>query len=452
MSESEKTRDSTETSPRLIEKSHYDSIVNSWSWATIRDLCEIQSGKSDTQTEDETDIPVSRIETIADGTVDMGSVNYLEGERADYEKYRYEYGDLIFSNINSEKHIGKTALFDLESTDLYHGMNLLRIHGISAKSLYLYYVFDSPTQKKIWKRTSQPAVNQCSINQTMLKQSRVPVPPVGEQERIASVLYSVDQHVTKLDKRYETLCEHKQALMQDLLTGEKRVTPDTPVRGKVSRKPAAINEVTGWREIKLGELAELHKGRSPIPKSDNSLFGDDIPWVKIGDFPDETIEIYSTEESVTSKGLEESREIPKDTIIVSIYGSIGQAKISRVRSCSHEGVVGLYNLSDEIVDEYLVYLLNHMELEAFGQGSSQKNLTIGILDKLDMSLPPLWEQERIASILYTVDEMINRTETLREEHEQLKQGLMQDLLTGTVRTPKSLQVSLDVVQRSTVAE
>ena len=104
-----------------------NGLPEGWVSATIDDVVEkMANGISRRQDKDGIGTPVTRIETISDGTINLERVGYLKDLPQDLiEKYRLQEGDIQFSHINSDFHLGKTALYTMKNFTLLHGMNLL---------------------------------------------------------------------------------------------------------------------------------------------------------------------------------------------------------------------------------------------------------------------------------------------------------------------------------------
>jgi type I restriction enzyme, S subunit len=138
-------------------------------------------------------LPISRIETIWNGTIDFERVKYAKVTKAEIEKYALKSGDILFSHINSPEHIGKTAIYRSNQT-LIHGINLLLIRVDQEKCYpeYLNYYFKSKSVRALFRARCKKAVNQASLNQPDVLSLEVPLPPLTEQKRIAALLARAD--------------------------------------------------------------------------------------------------------------------------------------------------------------------------------------------------------------------------------------------------------------------
>lgn len=167
-------------------------------------------------------VPITRIETISKGIIDyskVGNVLYVD----ELEKYKLHRGDILFSHINSIEHIGKVAIFEGDE-DLYHGMNLLLIRTKEVMSnIYLYYFLSSPIAIRKVRSLAKKAVNQASISIAELKKLVIYIPEIKEQTAIAEVLTAADREIELAKEKLEYLRRQKRGLMQQLLTGKKRI-------------------------------------------------------------------------------------------------------------------------------------------------------------------------------------------------------------------------------------
>lgn len=206
----------------LTGKKRLPGFSGEWKKVKFSSIIEKMSNGYVYDTNNTGDIPITRIETISKGNIDYSKVGFIQyvGE---LEKYKLRKGDILFSHINSIAHIGKVAMFD-GNKDLYHGMNLLLIRAreIINKN-YLYYFLSSTIARRKVRSFAKQAVNQASVNTDELKKWILCIPEIEEQNVIAHILAETDQEIKLAQEKLELLRQQKHGLMQQLLTGKKRI-------------------------------------------------------------------------------------------------------------------------------------------------------------------------------------------------------------------------------------
>jgi len=186
----------------------------------------------------------------------------------------------------------------------------------------------------------------------------------------------------------------------------------------------------GWTLKPLESLIrDIGDGGTPS-RNDPNNFGGSIPWVVIDDIRQH---IEKTKETITKKGLcsSSARLWPAGSIIISTGATIGEVGITEIPLATKQGITGIV-LDDRIVfNKFFMYQLEYNKnfLIRFSQGTSFREIRPPTLVKLRIPLPPLPEQRKIAEILETVDETIEKTDAIIEKYKRIKQGLMQDLIT-----------------------
>ncbi len=193
-----------------------------WEWKTLGEILSRLANGAVYKASNSSGLPITRIETIANGTIDYSRTGTVE-VTAELESYKMLSGDILFSHINSLDHIGKVAQFQGER-ELYHGMNLLLLRtGKLADSRFIYFWFTSAPARKIARNMARQAVSQASINTTELKKLEIFLPPLPEQTAIAAVLTDMDAELALLTQRLSKTRALKQGMMQELLTGRTRL-------------------------------------------------------------------------------------------------------------------------------------------------------------------------------------------------------------------------------------
>ncbi|MGU8129125.1 restriction endonuclease subunit S [Clostridium perfringens] len=175
----------------------------------LEELCEfIRNGASIKQFENAKGYPITRIETIADSYINLERVGYADIiDLSKYEDYLLNIGDILMSHINSEKHLGKTAIFENEDKKLIHGMNLLCIRPdkklVSPK--YLNYYFKSLAFKKQLPKITKKSVNQASFSVSDLKKLKCKIHSIESQKKIVKILDKSQELIDKRKKQIEKL-------------------------------------------------------------------------------------------------------------------------------------------------------------------------------------------------------------------------------------------------------
>ncbi|CAM3985599.1 type I restriction endonuclease subunit S [Bacillus wiedmannii] len=178
-----------------------------WQTYALNDVfTSIKNGLSVKQSKDKEGLPITRIETISSGVIDIEKVGYAGLSVEDVSGWLLEDGDILLSHINSLEHIGKVAQYTEDLGDLVHGMNLVCLR---AKREFLYpkfalYYFRTSTFKNNLLHFVNQSVNQCSISVTHLKNINILLPPVEEQKKIVTVL---DKAQVLIDKRKESIAK-----------------------------------------------------------------------------------------------------------------------------------------------------------------------------------------------------------------------------------------------------
>ena len=154
----------------------------------------LRNGKSVRQSAEMNGLPITRIETIADGTINPAKVGFADLGESDCADWLLQDGDILISHINSTKHLGKCAIYEGDPPTLIHGMNLLalRVDPDVAASRYVYWILSSTGFRRKLPQITKNSVNQSSFNISSFKKLQIPLPPLDEQKRIAGILDAAD--------------------------------------------------------------------------------------------------------------------------------------------------------------------------------------------------------------------------------------------------------------------
>ena len=354
---------------------------------------------------------------------DVRMLGLVEVTAAEQSQCSLKEGDVLF--VRSSVKPSGVGLATVVSCDLAQAVFsgfLLRYRSEGLGTEYKRYAFAEQGFRSRVIASSTVSAN-TNINQGALKNIEVVVPPLPEQRKIAAALSDVDEMIAALEKLIEKKRKIKTGAMQRLLTGNTRLPGFKGV----------------WVEKRLGDFATIARGGSPRPieaflTSDSS----GVNWIKIGDVGVGAKYIERTEEKIIQEGVNHSRMVGPGDFLLSNSMSFGRPYIMKISGCIHDGWLVIQSYQQSFDTEFLYYVLgSKLVLEQYltaAAGSSVLNLNKEVVARVIVKCPSsLAEQKAIAKVLGDMDAEIAALEAELAKTRQLKQGMMQELLTGKVR-------------------
>ncbi|GAA8365110.1 restriction endonuclease subunit S [Helicobacter pylori] len=193
---------------------------------------------------------------------------------------------------------------------------------------------------------------------------------------------------------------------------------------------------SNWQKVRLGDIAEIKRGASPRPIENPKWFcaNSNVGWVRISDISKNSRFLYKTAQKLSKKGIEKSRFIKQNSLIMSMCATIGKPIITKIDTCIHDGFVVFENPKIDL--NYLYYFLCYIEKEWLesGQQGSQVNLNVDLIKNKEVFCPKdLNEQIAIANILSDVDRYLYSLDALILKKESVKKALSFELLSQRKR-------------------
>ena len=401
-------------------------IPQDWDVKTISEIAAVRTGPFGSALHERDYVvngtPIITVEHLSErGVVHEGLPMVSDADRSRLAQYELRTGDIVFSRVGS---IDRNSLIGEEEDGWLFSGRLLRVRTLDDRTHppYLSYHFHSEPFKR---RVRSVAVGQtmASLNTQILNDVCVILPAAQEQRAIAEALSDVDDLLAALEGLIAKKRGIKQAAMQQLLTGKTRLPGFS---GK-------------WETKRLGELGAFAKGRG-IRREDISFEG--LPCVLYG-------ELYTRYHNYTW-GISSHipREVAQRALPIKagdiLFAGSGETAEDIGRCASYLGNEEAYAGGDIVVLRptgqdpiYLGHLLNHPTVQAqktrMGQGNAVVHISTRNLAQVHINLPRLKEQSAISAVLSDMDSEIAGLERRRNKVGAIKQGMMQELLTGKIR-------------------
>ncbi len=393
-------------------------IPQDWRVSTIGAEFRIQLGKM-LDAANNTGVPKPYIgnRSVQWGRIDLDSIATVPMSMSDLQRFRLRRGDLL---VCEGGEIGRAAIWNDLIPECYYQKAIHRLRPVKTYNVYLMMCL-----LQLWTSNGYLSnyVTQTSIAhlpKDKLEIVPLPVPPDAEQHAIAEALSDVDGLFTALEKLIAKKRAVKQAAMQQLLTGKIRLPGFS---GK-------------WETTTLGEVADIRNGATPSTQI-SAYWNGPIPWCTPTDITATPGKyLLATERSVTGAGLASCAAslLPVGTLLLCSRATIGEIKIATSPVCTNQGFKSLV-CKDDVSNEFLYYLLLTLKPQMIERAIGSTFLEIGKRDvaSIELSVPTHTEQRAIAAVLSDIDDEIVTLEQRRNKTRAIKQGMMQQLLTGRIR-------------------
>lgn len=331
--------------------------------------------------------------------------------------YILNKGDLLLAMTEQSEGLLGSAILVPENNKFLHNQRLGLVNISDAERVdysFLYFIYNSPAvRKQIAEQSSGTKVKHTSPDR--LRHVLVLLPPLPEQTKIAQILSTWDKAIATTEKLIVNSQHQKKALMQSLLTGKKRL-------------PGFEGE---WRNFKISEIGIVVTGSTP-PKVDTVNYGDEYSWATAQDLKGKYVS--NTVIKLSENGLKSARLLPKGAVLITCIASIGINGIAEEPLATNQQINSII-VSSEHDNEFVYYLIeskNHI-LKRLSGTTAVAIINKSTFSKIQLEMPCLEEQQKIAQILTAAD---NEIELLQKKLAFLKQekaALMQQLLTGKRR-------------------
>ena len=319
-------------------------------------------------------------------------------------------GDLFF-NTSSEtpEEVGICALLNEDISNLYLNSFCFgyRLIDTDIDGLYLSYYFRSKQGRDIMSALAQGATRY-NLSKEYFNKTLIAFPTIDEQKKVAKALSEIDSLLCKQNEEIEKKRMIKDGLMQELLTGKKRL--------------AKFNGE--WKQITLGEYCSIVMGQSPSSTFYNQN-GVGLPLIQGNSDFENRKSIIRTYTSYITKTCNQN-----DTIM-SVRAPVGAVGKASSDSCLGRGVCAFRTDTD-----FLFYYMQYNEDKwgQFSKGSTFDSVNRDDLCAVIISVPPSKKEESaICDILSSFDKDIEQAISQRDKYLHIKQGMMQQLLTGKTR-------------------
>jgi type I restriction enzyme, S subunit len=371
------------------------------------------------------ELPYLRVANVQDGRIDTSDVKKVRVLPSEVSRYRLQKGDILLTEGGDFDKLGRGAVWDGSISNCLHQNHIfsVRVRDGIVPEFFAAYVA-STRGRNYFLSCAKQTTNLASINKSQLSAMPVPIPPESEQRRIAEILDSVDEGINASERCITKLAEVEWALLSDLL---RNVTD------------AASTGSDGWQLSTVRETGSIQLGRQRSPEHESGNYM--APYLRVANVFDGYID-YS---DVLTMNFTPSERRVYDLKLGDILLNEGQSLELVGRCAIYDGTGNIYfqntlirYRSDLLLPEFaravFKYWLETSEFTKVAkQTTSIAHLGASRFGGMPIPVASKDKQSRVANVLSATSQRITEERVNAGKLRSLKQGLMDDLLTGRVR-------------------
>ncbi len=378
-----------------VPKIRFKEFNGEWEIKKLGELADICTGKKDTK------------DKVEDGTYPF-FVRSQTIERIN--SYSFD-GEAILT-AGDGVGVGKVFHYINGKFDYHQRVYKLSNFKERTNGRYIYEYFKNNFIREVTKYTAKTSVD--SVRMEMITKMDIPHPSLQEQEKIAFFLSLIDDKINLQSEKVKYLKDYKKGLMQKIFSRELRFKDENG------------NDYPEWKITTIEKIAKLEKGFTPNTNNEKNWKGD-ILWLSISDMKQGKYISYVSK-SISREALGNKKLIPKGTLIMSFKLTLGRLAIIDVPMVTNEAICHFYWKNNNISTEYMYYYLNTVNIKSFGSCAT-KGITLNndSLNSIRIYLPIFDEQIKIATVLSSLDEKIEREQKKLDSLTEYKKGLLQQM-------------------------
>ncbi|EII0203618.1 restriction endonuclease subunit S [Campylobacter coli] len=407
------------------------NLPQGWEWKSLGEICFITDGTHKTPNYIETGIPFLSVKNISKGFFDLSDVKYISLEEHNklIKRAKPEFEDILICRIGT---LGKAIKISLEfEFSIFVSLGLLK-PKVKIISDYLVYFLNSYFIEG-WINDNKVGggTHTAKLNLNILEKCPIALPPLKEQERIVGIL---DESFAKIDESIKIL--EQDLLNLDELMQSALQKAFNPLKDNVKEN---YKLPQSWEWKSLGEIANTSSGGTPSRNKKEYWENGNIKWLKSGELNDGYIDFI--EENITEEAIKNSsaKIFQKGTLLIAMYGATaGKLGILNLDSTTNQAICAFLHKDKNIkfLEKFLFYFLFFLRDKIIKDsfGGAQPNINQTYIKNLQIPLPPIKEQEQIASHL---DELSSHVKNLKQNYQaqiknlqELKNSLLDKAFKG----------------------
>ena len=365
-------------------KLRFPGFTDAWEQRKVKELCSISTGKSNTQDK-----------------VDDGEYPFYVRSPIIERSTKYLYDEEAVLTVGDGVGTGKVFHYVNGKYDLHQRCYRMFNFTNELNAKYFYHVFSKMFYKRVMSMTAKTSVD--SVRMDMIADMEIPVPNIGEQEKIGRFLSNLDNLITLQQRKCENLKKLKKGLLQKMFPKNGSNFPELRFPGFTD----------AWEQRKVKELCSISTGKSNTQDK-----------VDDGEYP-----FY-----VRSPIIERSTKYLYDEeAVLTVGDGVGTGKVFHYVNGKydlHQRCYRMFNFTNELNAKYFYHVFSKMfykRVMSMTAKTSVDSVRMDMIADMEIPVPNIGEQEKIGRFLSNLDNLITLQQRKLESMKQLKKGLLQQM-------------------------
>lgn len=396
----------------MVPKLRFKEFCGEWEKVKLKDISYIIKRKNDKKIH-----PIMMI-SAEYGFIDQSKKYSKYNAGNSIDKYILLYKHELAYNRGNSKLRKYGCIFELneKSAIVPYVYHCFSVNKNNSSNFYGKYLNSGKIDKELVKIISSTARMDglLNVSEKNFFDINISNPCIEEQTKIADFLSTVDDKIHNQQDKITHLENIKKGFMQKIFSRKIRFKDDVG------------EEFPEWEDKKLKEIGNISTGTTPSTKN-NEYFGGSYLWVTPSDI-NQNKDIKNTERKLSEKGLRKGRVIEANSIMVTCIASIGKNCIIREKGSCNQQINAITPSKKYNVDfiYYAISTIKNKMIQLAGQ-TATPILNKVTFENLEINIPCIEEQQKIADFLSSFDEKISTEKEILEHLKQLKKGLLQQM-------------------------
>jgi type I restriction enzyme S subunit len=411
-------------------------LPEEWEISRLNELASVSGGKrlpkGHSYAGEVTQHPYIRVVDFENGTVSTTNLKYLKQKtRDEIERYTISSENVYISIAGT---LGIAGIIPESVNGANLTENAAKIHDLSRiqRNYLSYYLRSKFGQDEVHRFTV--GSTQPKLSLFRLRKLEVIHPPLEEQRKIATVLYTVDQAIQNTEDilgRYEQL---QTGLLRKYFGKSSDQNSQFEKRESKRLGPTTLNVPKEWEVVQIDDIGEVFTGNTPSTDREE-YFGGSLPFITPENFNNSKY-VHNGSRTLTTEGSEKVPVLPKDSVMVECIGRVGRIRMTGDELATNQQINSVIADDSQMNPEFLYYHLLALSdiIEAQAGQTTTPILRKSLFESLNIFCPPEDDQEKIVQSMNIFEDAKEKERERLSKLMSMKKGLMQDLLSGAVRT------------------